>query len=204
MTTLLPMFVKLADRKCVVVGAGPLAEAKIDTLLRSGARVHVVAPQATPQIQSWAAESRVNWDERNFSPSDLAGASLVIAATSSDEVNQAVFQEAETRGILCNAIDQPERCHFYFPAVVRRGHFQIAISTGGLSPSLAHRVRVELEERFGPEYEAWVEWLGAARKRVLQRQKDPAKRKRTLARLASRRALDRFVHRAIGRLGGVL
>ncbi|MGZ4826900.1 MAG: precorrin-2 dehydrogenase/sirohydrochlorin ferrochelatase family protein [Terriglobales bacterium] len=203
MTTLFPMFVKLAGRKCLVVGAGPLAESKVEDLLHSGARVHVVAPDATPQIQAWASEARIAWEQRVFAPTDLDGASLVIAATSSDDVNQAVFDHAEARGIFCNAIDQPERCHFYFPAVVRRGQLQIAISSGGLSPSLAHRLRVDLEQQFGPEYEVWLEWLGAVRKLVLQRQKDPAKRKRLLARFASRRSLDSVLRSTRKRRGGV-
>jgi siroheme synthase-like protein len=92
-------------------------------------------------------DSRVELRLKSFTPDDLAGAFLVVAATSSAEVNSQIFREAEARKILCNAVDQPEQCHFYYPAVVRRGSLQIAISTEGLSPALAQRLRQELEVR---------------------------------------------------------
>ena len=88
---------------------------------------------------------------------------LVIAATDSQAVNQAVYQEANEAGILCNAVDDPQYCDFYAPAVVSRGEFQIAISTGGNSPALAQKVRKELEQEYGPEYESWTGWLGRVR-----------------------------------------
>lgn len=194
MESLFPMFVKLTGRKCLVVGAGPVAESKITGLLHAGASVHVVAPSATAAVAAWADEGRLTWSRRAFEAADLELVSLVVVATSSHEVNEAVFRLADARGIFCNAVDQPDRCHFYYPAVVRRGNLQIAISTAGLSPSLAHRLRIELEAQFGPEYEVWVEWLGAARKRLFALQKDPAKRRRVLERLASRPMFDSFLH----------
>ena len=199
MAALFPMFVKLAGRQCLVVGAGAIAEAKIDGLLRAGAQVRVVAPDATGAIAALAGEGRIAWEPRSFQPSDLDGAFLVVAATSSRAVNEAVYREAEARRVLCNTVDQPELCHFYYPAVVRRGDLQIAVSTGGKSPSLAHRLRVELEEQFGPEYEAWLEWLGAARKTVMAQQPDPEKRKRILAHLAGTQMFERFRQRGARR-----
>lgn len=195
MESLFPMFVKLAGRKCLVVGAGPVAKSKIESLLHAGASVHVVAPSATAAVAAWADEGRLTWSRRAFEATDLELVSLVVVATSSHQVNEAVFRLADARGIFCNAVDQPDRCHFYYPAVVRRGNLQIAISTAGLSPSLAHRLRIELEAQFGPEYEVWVEWLGAARKRLFALQKDPAKRRRMLERLASRPMFDSFLRR---------
>jgi precorrin-2 dehydrogenase len=198
MTSLFPMFVKLKGRRCLVVGAGRVAQDKIEALLRCGAEVLVVAPRAERRIAAWAARGRLRWDKRRFAPSDLDGAFLAIAATSLPQVNQAVFEQASARDILCNAVDQPAHCHFYFPAVVRRGRLQIAISSGGRSPSLTRRLRLELEEQFGPEYGAWLEWLGAERQRVLAREPDPALRRRLLARMASRSSFDRFVRRSSG------
>jgi precorrin-2 dehydrogenase/sirohydrochlorin ferrochelatase len=192
MAALFPMFVKLAGRKCLVVGAGTVAESKIEGLLRAGANVHVIAPDATPAIAALASAGKITWEPRTFAPSDVEGMFLVVAATSLPEANQTIYRRAEDARVLCNAVDRPELCHFYYPAVVRRGDLQIAISTGGKSPSLAHRLRVELEAQFGPEYEAWLEWLGAARKTVIAQQADPEKRKRLLASLASRQMFDRF------------
>ncbi len=179
MANLFPMFVKLAGRKCLVVGGGPIAEGKVEGLLASGATVVVVAPEVTEKIARWNDQGRLAWHARQFQPSDLEGAFLVIAATGVDAVNEQVFREAEARGILCNAVDEPERCHFYYPAIVRRGPLQIAISTGGLSPALASRLRAELEAQFGPEYERWLEEAGRdAAEAFVRRRTDPRRRTR--------------------------
>src|SRR4029077_3136626 len=120
----------------------------------TGASVHSVAPRATPRVREWARNSRIEWSAREYAPADLAGVFLVIAATGSPALHEDIYAEAQSRGVLCNAVDEPQRCDFYFPAVVRRGELQIAISTGGASPALAQRLRKELEQRFGPEWEA--------------------------------------------------
>ena len=201
MTSLFAMFVKLTGRKCLVVGGGPVAEGKAEGLLASGATVVVVAPAVTDKIGGWDREHRLAWHARPFQPSDLQGAFLAVAATEVDAVNESVFREAEARGILCNAVDEPERCHFYYPAVVRRGPLQIAISTGGLSPALASRLRQELEEQFGPEYERWIEKLGVLRREAFARRPDAGRRRRLLHRLASRKGYERFL-RGERRTGG--
>ena len=202
MTSLFPMFVKLAGRRCLVVGGGKVAEGKAESLLTSGAAVVVVAPEVTDKIAAWAYEQRLVWHTRRFQPSDLDGSFLVIAATGADALNESVFREAGVRGILCNAVDEPERCHFYYPAVVRRGRLQIAISTSGLSPALASRLRQELEQQFGPEYERWLEELGAMRRETLARRTDAHGRNRLLRRLASRQGYERFVRAERRRAGG--
>ncbi|MGA8221648.1 MAG: bifunctional precorrin-2 dehydrogenase/sirohydrochlorin ferrochelatase, partial [Candidatus Acidiferrales bacterium] len=140
---LLPIFVKLADRPCLVVGAGEIAAAKIASLLESGARVTVVAPRANAEVQNLAAAGKLKWSPREFARAELDGIFLVIAATSDPEVNRAVFLEAQRRGILVNSVDDPPHCDFYFAAVVRRGDLQIAISTAGESPAVAQRLRQE-------------------------------------------------------------
>jgi precorrin-2 dehydrogenase / sirohydrochlorin ferrochelatase len=163
MSALFPIFIKLHGRRCLVVGAGTVAEPKITSLLEADATVKVVAPQATEQVQSWARESRIQWEQRPFRQPDLEDCFLVVSATNSVQVNETVYREAEARGVLCNAVDDPDRCDFYYSAVVRRGPLQIAISTAGYSPALAQRLRRELEEQFGPEYSGWVEQLGRER-----------------------------------------
>ena len=131
------------------------------------------------------------WEPRAFLPNDLEGVFLVIAATASAELNQLVFSEAQRRNILCNAVDDPENCDFYFPAVVRRGQLQIAISTGGQSPALAQRLRRELEEQFTPDYADWLEELGENRKKLFDRDLDADRRRDLLHSLASRDAFDK-------------
>ena len=183
--SLFPMFVKLDGRRCLVIGAGSVGEAKIESLLATAASVHVVAPKATPKVREWAREGRIEWHAREYVPADLAGVFLVIAATNSRALHEEIYAEAKRRGVLCNTVDEPERCDFYFPAVVRRGDLQIAISTGGLSPALAQRLRKELEEQFGPEWEAWVAQLGRTREELRSLPMPPEQRKRLLHRYAS-------------------
>jgi precorrin-2 dehydrogenase/sirohydrochlorin ferrochelatase len=117
---------------------------------------------------------------------------LVVAATSSKEVHERIFQEATKRGVLCNIVDVPQLCDFYYPAVVQRGALQIAISTSGESPALAQRLRKQLEEQFGPEYEKWVEQLGIARDELQSDKLDPEERKRLLHEDASEEAFESF------------
>jgi precorrin-2 dehydrogenase/sirohydrochlorin ferrochelatase len=189
---LFPMFLKLSARPCLVVGAGTIAESKIASLLEAGGRVRVVAPEATPQVHSWALSNSVDWQQRPFRPDDLEGMFLVIAATSSTELHERIFEEATRRGVLCNIVDVPLLCDFYYPAVVQRGALQIAISTTGQSPALAQRLRKQLEEQFGPEYEEWLAQLGEARDKLLSTKLDPEERKRLLHENASEEAFEAF------------
>jgi len=165
--SLFPMFLKLAGRPCLVVGAGSVGTSKIEGLLAAGATVRLVAPEATPEVEEWSRAGRISWQARGFESHDLEGAFLAIVATPSRELNARVFEEASRRGVLCNVVDDPPHCDFYYPAVVRRGDLQIAVSTGGRSPALAARLRRDLEQQFGPEYEAWVEELGREREQLL-------------------------------------
>ncbi|MGE5206816.1 MAG: bifunctional precorrin-2 dehydrogenase/sirohydrochlorin ferrochelatase [Chlamydiota bacterium] len=181
MERLFPMFVKLAGRQVLVVGAGAVGEAKIRGLLDTGARIRVVARQATAAVRKWAGAGAIVLEERAFVLGDLDGIFLVVAATSSRELNESIFAEAQHRRVPCNVVDVPGLCDFFYPAVLRRGDLQIAISTAGHSPLLAQRIRRQLELQFGPEYAGWVEDLGKIRREVLGSDL-PADRKRELLR----------------------
>ena len=199
---LFPAFLKLAGRRCLVVGAGRVAEEKIEGLLRAEAAVAVVAPTATQRICTWARAGEIVWRARTFQPSDLVGIFLIVVATSSPRLHREIYKQAKRRGILCNVVDDPEHCDFYYGATVRRGSLQIAISTGGLSPALAQRIRKQLDEQFGFEYEHWLEEIGALRKRLLAKPVSPARRKALLHRLASETSLDQFRRRRKGKERG--
>jgi precorrin-2 dehydrogenase / sirohydrochlorin ferrochelatase len=192
---LFPMFLKLSGRSCLVVGAGRVAEPKIESLVRCGARVRVVAPSATPAIQEAASEGKVVWEQRAFRPSDLDRVFLVVAATSSPELHQQIFERTRKSAILCNAVDEPSRCDFYYGAVVRRGPLQIAISTAGNSPSLAQRLRQELEQQFDPAYADWVAEIGKARGALMSDSRIAEQRKSALKEISSERAFRRFQRR---------
>jgi precorrin-2 dehydrogenase / sirohydrochlorin ferrochelatase len=192
--SLLPIFLKLRGRKCLVVGGGNVAESKIESLLQSDAQVLVVAPEVNEKVSEWVRAGRLTWWEKSFDPGDLDGAFLVIAATNVPEVNRLVYRLAEERSILCNAVDDPQHCHFYYGAVVRRGPLQIAISTDGLSPALAQRLRRELEQQYGPEYETWLGYLGAMRDLIRASVADEQSRKEQLHKLVEPAAFADFVN----------
>jgi precorrin-2 dehydrogenase/sirohydrochlorin ferrochelatase len=189
--TLFPMFMKLEGRSCLVVGAGTVGEPKINSLVTAGASVRVVALHATAAVAEWAQAGAITWEARAFNSADLDGTFLVIAATNSSDVNAAIFHQARQRNILCNGVDDPEHCDFYYPAVVRRGDLQLAISTNGQSPALAQRIRRELEMQFGAEYGAWLEELGRARQQLFASKIDPEQRRRLLHELASHEAFKK-------------
>ena len=192
---LFPLFLKLRNRPCLVVGAGRAGESKIAGLLAAGAKLRVVAPQATPKVESWARSRKVQWLQREFRAEDLRGILLVVAATSSRDLHQKIFRLARKEGALCNVVDDPPLCDFYYPAVVRRGALQIAISTSGRSPALAQRMREQLERQFGPEFEAWLEHLGKLRAKLRTIASSAAERRRLLRQQVSQEAFRGFLRR---------
>jgi len=192
---LFPAFLKLAGRRCLVVGAGPVAEEKIEGLLRAGAEVRVVAPDATAGIRGWTRAGKVHWAARKYRESDLSRAFLVVAATSSPALHARIFGQARRRGILCNVVDDPEHCDFYYGSVVRRGSLQIAISTGGHSPALAQRLRKRFEREFGEEYGQWLKEIGKVRTKLFERRVPPQRRKALLHQLASELSFEKFLRR---------
>jgi precorrin-2 dehydrogenase/sirohydrochlorin ferrochelatase len=184
--SLFPIFLKLTARPCIVIGAGNLAESKIESLQAANARVSVIAPKASARIIAMAASGEITWQQREYAPGDLAGNFLVIAATDNPAVNRAVFAEAEAANILINAVDDPPFCDFYFPSVVRRGDLQIAISTAGASPALAQRLRKEINAILPLDTGDWLTELGNLRREVLQLEPLNDARKQLLHTLASR------------------
>lgn len=202
MPALFPLFLKLEGRKCLVVGAGSIATGKIAGLLATGARIHVVAPQATDQIRTWATQGKLSWLSRRFKPSDLDGMFIVIAATASNQLQRTIFEESRKRGVLANVVDVPDLCDFYYPAVVRRGQLQIAVSTAGRSPALAQRIRRELEEQFGDEYGPVLERLGSIREQLFRKTLSPNKRKALLHAVATRRYVQKVAARVARKSSG--
>jgi precorrin-2 dehydrogenase/sirohydrochlorin ferrochelatase len=192
-TSLFPMFVKLAGRQCLVVGAGKVGEPKIGALIETGARIRVVALEASPTVREWAREGKIELKLRAFTAEDLAGVFLAVVATSSSHLNGVIYAEAQRRGVLCNVVDVPEYCDFFYPAVVQRGDLQIAISTAGQSPSLAQRLRQQLEKQFGMGYAAWVAELGETRRLILASDLEKERKLDLLHSLASREAFEAAV-----------
>src|SRR6202023_1029874 len=183
---LFPIFLKIAARPCIVIGAGNLAESKIESLQAAHARVTVIAPKARPRIADLAAAGEIEWLEREYAGGDMTGLFLVVAATNNPAVNRAVYKEATEKDILCNAVDDPPYCDFYFPSVVRRGDLQIAISTAGASPALAQRLRKEINPQLPLDTGDWLTALGTLRREVVAAEPLNESRKLLLHQLATR------------------
>jgi siroheme synthase-like protein len=142
----------LEGRPCLVVGGGAVGLEKVEGLLACGAKVTLVAPDAVPELASYADEGSISWERREYRSSDLDGKFLAIAATSITDLNTAVHDDAEGRAMLVNVVDVPSLCNFILPAIVRSGALAIAISTSGASPALAKRMKREIAAQFGEPY----------------------------------------------------
>ena len=184
---LYPIFLKLEGRKVLIAGGGKVAEEKIYAVLRSANDVTVVAPEISAQIRHWAEAGLVRHVAEEYRAGMASEYFLAIACTDSKAVNHKIYEEAQKAGVLCNAVDDPGYCDFYAPAVVSRGDFQIAISTGGKSPALAQQVRKRLEQEFGPEYASWTGWLGRMREGLMKALPRSQKRTELLHLLAETR-----------------
>ena len=152
---LLPLFLKLEGRDVLVLGAGEIAQRKIEALLEARARVRVVAPEASEGVEAMAQQKRIDWSPRGFEEADADGAWLIVAATSDAQVQLRAAAAAEARHVFCLAVDDPANASAYSGAVVRRPPFTIAISSGGATPALTRLVR-EIVEQVLPG-EEWVD-----------------------------------------------
>ena len=154
---------KLKGRRCLVVGGGSVGLEKVEGLLACGGDVVLVAPEAEPALEAYAAEGSIEWVRRGYRPEDLEGSFMVIASTNDSEVNIGIYHDAEKRAMLANVVDVPPLCNFILPAIVRMGPLAIAISTAGASPALAKRMKAEVSELFGEEYARLAIMLNDAR-----------------------------------------
>ena len=172
-----PAILDIAGRRALVVGAGDVAEGKIEGLLNGGAKVKVVSLTATDTIKSWAAQGKIALDIRAYEQSDLDGCFMVIAATENNQTNVAVHEHAEARQMLCNVVDVTHLCNFILPSIVRHGDLAIAVSTGGASPAMARRIRIALSQCYTEEYAVALKILGSLREELKAKYPDFGDRK---------------------------
>jgi siroheme synthase-like protein len=155
---------KLKGRRCLVVGGGAMGLEKTEGLLACDGDVTVIAPDAGPELESLAREGSIRWEQREYAgPEDLEGIFMVIACTDDTDINIKIYEDAERRAMLVNIVDVPPLCNFILPAIVRMGPLAIAISTAGASPALAKRMKAEVGELFGAEYETLAIMLNDVR-----------------------------------------
>ena len=190
MNTPYPAFLRLAGRRCVVVGGGAVAKRKVLPLVDSEASVVVIAPAVSATIQALASEGRLAIEERRYRRGDLVGAFLAFAATDDPAVNAEVAAEGRAVGALVNSADDPTACDFIVPASVRRGDVTVAISTRGRSPSFARQLRQELEAWLTSGRVELLDLLGGIRRELQSNGRNPGPER-------WRRAIDADVVRAI-------
>ena len=158
-----PVFLDIADKKCVVVGGGEVAARKVKRLLDCGAKVSVVSPELSLELTALKKDHRISHIPSEYGSKDIEGAVLVIGATDDEKINAAISQDATAKGIPVNIVDDPQKCDFILPSIAERGDLVIAIGTGGKSPALARHLRQDLESRYGVEYEIFLQILGRLR-----------------------------------------
>ena len=187
MSEFYPIYLNVKGKKCVIIGGGKVAYRKACSLREAGADTVVVSPEFCPEI---ADEGGLTLVKENYDERFLDGALLVIASTDNEAINQKVALDAGKRDIIINVVDYPELCSFIVPSTINRGDLCISISTGGASPAVAKRIRVELESIFGVEYEGYLDLLNKMRDIAMTEVKDKAKRRKILQRLAEKDILD--------------
>ena len=180
MTKYYPINLVLENRKCVVIGAGRVAQRKVRRLLECGARVLVIGRVITPGLKTMADKGNVIFKRRKVSLRDLNGAYLVIAATADRSINSLVSAYCRKKNIMVNVVDSPKECSFILPSIIRRGDLTISISTGGISPALAKKIRQDLEKAFGSEYAALLGIMKKIRPLALKKMKSAKDRKKFL------------------------
>lgn len=187
---MLPVFMKMQGRPCLLVGGGRIALEKIRVLLDCGAAIRAVAPEALDQLKRLAQDGEIILHEKEYSEADLRGVSLVIAATDDPALNHRVYSDATARGQLVNVVDDPEYCDFYFGSIVRRGPLQVAISTTGESPAFAQQLRQEIDAALPADTGSWLARLGELRRHINRVVEAGPGRISLLRELARREACD--------------
>jgi uroporphyrin-III C-methyltransferase/precorrin-2 dehydrogenase/sirohydrochlorin ferrochelatase len=172
-----PVFVKLKDQDCLVVGAGEIAARKIELLARAGAKITVIAGKISPQVLNLKASCHLNLLQKSFTPADLHGYRLVVSATDNNETNQLVAKTAGEQNILVNVVDNPALCGFIFPAIIDRSPIIAAVTSGGAAPVLARLLRAKIESIIPPAYGRLAQLAEKFRTDVKNHIKEPAQRR---------------------------
>jgi len=187
-----PIGLDISGRRCLVIGGGEVGERKAQRLLECGARVSVVGRDLTPALARLRKKGAIDHIPGDYEQRLLKGAFLVIGATDDRTVNERIFRDARKRGVLTNIVDDPDRCDFILPALCRQGELVITVATGGKSPALAKRLRQDLEERYGPEYEVLLKIMGEIRGRIIDRGEGSDENRKIFEAIVDSDILDRI------------
>jgi precorrin-2 dehydrogenase / sirohydrochlorin ferrochelatase len=158
-----PIYIDIEDRDVVIIGGGNVCARKAETMMKYGARVTIVSPDFTEEIEQWAAEGKLALKRKHYEDADLEGANIVIASTDHQSVNEQIAADCRRRRIPVNVVDVTPLCEFIVPAIIEKGSIQIAVSTGGKSPAVARTLKEDLQRTIGPEYAEANDVLGTLR-----------------------------------------
>ena len=187
-----PIFLELSGRRAVVIGGGAVAVRKARALLQAGARLVVIAEKVSEVMAELCASEGAELIKSKYSKEYLSEAVLAIAATNDPELNKRIYKDCQDLEILCNVVDDPERCDFFVPAVVKRGDLQIAICTEGYCPAYAGHIKEKLEEIFTEKHGQFLAELEAVRKQILEQVPNAADRKVLLGELVEEESFEYF------------
>lgn len=187
---LFPIFLRLHNKVCVILGGGTVARRKVKNLMSCGADIKVISPVADKQIKTWALEGRLIWQEKKFSARDLRGAFMAFAATDNRKENARIAAICRRRRIAVNTADDPAGCDFFVPSVLRRKSLAVAISTEGKSPLFARKIRKELEQTLPESYGDILDLLGSQRAKQLQARTDIIRRRKIFKAIVGSDVLD--------------
>lgn len=172
-----PVFLKLKDQPCLVVGAGEIAARKIELLARAGAKITVISLEISPSVLSLQETHNLTLLQKSFAPADIGEFRLVVSATDNAETNRLVAETADKQNIPVNVVDNPELCSFIFPAIIDRSPIIAAVSSGGAAPVLARLLRAKIETVIPPAYGQLAGLANKFRDKVKQHIKQPAQRR---------------------------
>ena len=154
-----PAFLKLENKKILVVGGGKIAGDKISHLLDFTSNITIIAPVVEERVQSFIASNNLTYYKRTYRAGDIEGFFIVIVAVDNLEIQKEIYQECQEKGVLCNAVDSIEYCDFIFPSYIKEGDLIIAFSTSGASPALSKYLRRAIEKLIPKDIASFLQEL---------------------------------------------
>lgn len=191
MSTLLPVLIDIRGKKCVVVGGGRVAERKIKTLLKYGADITVISPDATNNIKKLIQAKKITYLKKNYTKNDLKDAFLVIAATSDSKVNAQIASDAKFLVNIAEKIEnlkKSDNIQYIVPAIFEKGDLKIAVSTE--FPALSQIIKEEFKEIYGKEFALYLKYLKKLRRTIREKIEDSKERQKLFKKIASKKIVS--------------
>jgi siroheme synthase-like protein len=185
-----PIFLDIEDRSVVIIGGGNVCARKAETMMNYGAKVTIVSPEFTEEIEQWGAAGKLTMRRKRYEETDLDGANIVIASTDDTATNERIAADCRRRRIPVNVVDVTPLCEFIVPAIIDKGSVTLAVSTGGKSPALARTLKEDLQRMVGPEYAEVNDALGTLRDAAKRTLPTDVDRKRFFDGIIARGILD--------------